>query len=124
MASIPKTSTDAQKALSALRGEVGSYRAVAAELSASVGRSVNRGFVCAVANGKRPAPNWLRLALGLKPVSVEVVPLSCGHAPVAKRCPYCQPRSTTPNARRKRNQRLEAMRAAVSLGRMLDGMTG
>ena len=41
MASIPKTSTDAQKALSALRGEVGSYRAVAAELSASVGRMLD-----------------------------------------------------------------------------------
>ena len=87
---------------------------------------VPMGTLCRIAKDPdyEPKSNRLRHALGLELISVEVVPLSCGHAPVAKRCPYCQQRSTTPNARRKRNKRLEAMRAAVALGRMLDGMTG
>ena len=85
---------------------------------------VSRGYLYRVATGTRPASNALRVKLGLPPHTVAVSPLGCGHAPIAKRCPICQPRSATPNATRKRDKRIEAMRAAVALVMTLDSMTG
>ena len=85
---------------------------------------VSRGYLYRVAKGTRPASNTLRVKLGLPPNTVSVSPLPCGHAELAKRCPICQPRSTTPNAQRKRSKRIEAMRAGLQLARTLDSMTG
>ena len=70
---------------------------------------------------KSPA---IRAALGLPPRTVSVEPLACGHAPLSKRCPICRPRSTTPNAQRKRDRRIEAMRSGVKLNQLLESMSG
>ena len=101
------------------RGRKTSYRKIAVLYGVSHA-VIHRAAVY----GIEPKDNAIRHALGLPPHAVTVAPLGCGHAPIAKRCPICQPRSTTPNATRKRSKRLEAMRAGLQLARTLDSMTG
>jgi hypothetical protein len=91
----------AASALLARKGDL-TYRALAAALSAETGRAVNRGFLCDIAHGRRDAPNWLRVALGLPLRAVHVAPLACGHAPLARRCPICTPRKHVSTRRRVR----------------------
>ena len=64
---------------------LGSWRAVGESLC------INRGELCAVANGKRRATARILNALGLPPDHIEVQPLACGHAPLAKHCAICTP---------------------------------
>ena len=118
MGRASKTDVEAQNAIKAMIGKK-SLRAFSIEIG------FNRGYLSSVINGKRPASNALRHALGLPPHTVTVSPLSCGCPPTGTRCKvHGKPRSTTQNATRKRSKRIEAMRAGVQLTRTLDRMTG
>lgn len=58
-----------------------SWKAVSDELK------FNQGYLNRVARGMRPASNRLRIALGLRPITVAVPPCaSCGGVHVTKRC--------------------------------------
>ena len=112
-----KVDTEAKNAILNQKGKM-SLRAFANSIDQ------NAGYLSAVISGKRVASNKLRLSLGLPPRTVSVTPLRCGHAPVSKRCPICRPSSTTPNAQRKRDRRLEAMRSAVRILQANESMSG
>jgi len=69
----------------------GSWAAVAEDIG------MNRGVLCAVANGKRKASNSLLHALGLPPRTVAVEPCAhCGQAHTLKHCPRA-PRKYAPH---------------------------
>lgn len=68
------------------------------KLARSFGKPKSGGYLMLVYNGKRTPSNWLLHALGLPPHTVSVEPLACGHAPLSKRCPICQPRTSRPRA--------------------------
>lgn len=64
----------------------------------------NRGMLCKVAKGKKPASRPLidrmnevyHLHLPYE-TKIEVVPLSCGHAPLRKSCPICNQKKYAPH---------------------------
>jgi len=67
------------------KGKKMSYRKIAAKYGVSHA-AIHR----AVVYGIEPKDTAIRHALGLPQNAVTVSPLSCGHAPLAKRCPICQ----------------------------------
>ncbi len=115
----------AREVLDCRHNELKSWRVLGYELAephATLSAIVKRGRVPSDKLIKKLNNTYGCHIVVLKPVSVS--PLPCGHAELVKRCPICQPRSTTPNATRKRSKRLEAMRAGLQLARTLDSMTG
>lgn len=87
----------AAKALAVMHREKATWQAVSDHFAQS-GHPLNRGLLCAVANGSRPAPNSVLLALGLPPKTMPamVCPVH-GVVHLAHRCP---PDPNAPKRRR------------------------